>query len=90
MSRLDMDGERDVLGCWVGPTGVEAAKFSMTVRFRRRERCRPLTGVRPPVTSRILLRRYGQTIDRLTVGTLSAVKGRSGTGTQAAWWISVR
>jgi hypothetical protein len=26
---VNMDGERDVLGCWVGPTGGgEGAKFS--------------------------------------------------------------
>jgi putative transposase len=28
---VNMDGERDVLGCWVGPTGGEGAKFRMTV-----------------------------------------------------------
>jgi putative transposase len=28
---VNMDGERDVLGCWVGPTGGEGAKFWMSV-----------------------------------------------------------
>jgi transposase-like protein len=25
---INLDGERDVLGLWVGPTGGEGAKFS--------------------------------------------------------------
>jgi putative transposase len=28
---VNMEGERDVLGLWVGPTGGEGAKFWMTV-----------------------------------------------------------
>ena len=33
-----MDGERDVLGMWVGPTGGEGAKFWMTVLTELRNR----------------------------------------------------
>jgi len=36
---VNMDGERDVLGCWVGPTGGgEGAKFWMTVLTELRNR----------------------------------------------------
>jgi hypothetical protein len=31
---VNMDGERDVLGCWVGPTGGEGAKFWMSGAHR--------------------------------------------------------
>jgi transposase-like protein len=33
-----MDGERDVLGMWVGPTGGDGAKFSLTVLTELRSR----------------------------------------------------
>ena len=35
---VNMDGERDVLGCWVGPTGGEGAKFWMSVLTELRNR----------------------------------------------------
>ena len=35
---VNMDGERDVLGMWVGPTGGEGAKFWMTVLTELRNR----------------------------------------------------
>jgi putative transposase len=35
---VNMDGERDVLGCWVGPTGGEGAKFWMGVLTELRNR----------------------------------------------------
>jgi putative transposase len=35
---VNMDGERDVLGCWVGPTGGEGAKYWMTVLTELRNR----------------------------------------------------
>ena len=35
---IDMDGERDVLGMWVGPTGGEGAKWWMTVLTELRNR----------------------------------------------------
>jgi putative transposase len=35
---VDMDGERAVLGCWVGPAGGEGAKFWMTVLTELRNR----------------------------------------------------
>ncbi len=35
---INMDGERDVLGCWVGPTGGEGAKFWLTVLTELRNR----------------------------------------------------
>ncbi len=35
---INLDGERDVLGCWVGPTGGEGAKFWMTVLTELRNR----------------------------------------------------
>lgn len=35
---VNMDGERSVLGCWVGPTGGEGAKFWMTVLTELRNR----------------------------------------------------
>lgn len=35
---VNMDGERDVLGCWVGATGGEGAKFWMTVLTELRNR----------------------------------------------------
>lgn len=35
---INLDGERDVLGMWVGPTGGEGAKFWMTVLTELRNR----------------------------------------------------
>ena len=35
---VNLDGERDVLGMWVGPTGGEGAKFWMTVLTELRNR----------------------------------------------------
>jgi putative transposase len=35
---INMDGERDVLGMWVGPTGGEGAKFWMSVLTEIRNR----------------------------------------------------
>ena len=35
---VNMDGERDVLGMWVGPTGGEGAKWGMTVLTELRNR----------------------------------------------------
>ncbi len=35
---VNLDGDRDVLGCWVGPTGGEGAKFWMTVLTELRNR----------------------------------------------------
>ena len=35
---VNMDGERDVLGMWVGPTGGEGAKFWMTALTELRNR----------------------------------------------------
>ena len=35
---VNMDGERDVLGMWVGPTGGDGAKFSLTVLTELRSR----------------------------------------------------
>src|SRR5215216_815698 len=35
---VNMEGERDVLGCWVGATGGEGAKFWMTVLTELRNR----------------------------------------------------
>jgi putative transposase len=35
---INMDGERDVLGMWVGPTGGEGAKYWMTVLTELRNR----------------------------------------------------
>ena len=35
---VNIDGERAVLGCWVGPTGGEGAKFWMTVLTELRNR----------------------------------------------------
>jgi putative transposase len=35
---INLDGERDVLGLWVGPTGGEGAKFWMTVLTELRNR----------------------------------------------------
>ncbi len=35
---INLDGERDVLGAWVGPTGGEGAKFWMTVLTEIRNR----------------------------------------------------
>jgi len=35
---VNMDGERDVLGMWVGPTGGEGAKFWLTVLTELRNR----------------------------------------------------
>jgi hypothetical protein len=37
---VNMDGERDVLGCWVGPSGGEGAKFWMGVLTELRNRGR--------------------------------------------------
>jgi transposase-like protein len=35
---VNLDGERDVLGCWVGPSGGEGAKFWMSVLTELRNR----------------------------------------------------